>query len=77
MQNAMGHHDPAASLAKAEGLRIAGKFEAAEVLYRQYLGAQPDNAAAWHGLGQMAFACGKFEPAAAFCSTALIGLREM
>jgi tetratricopeptide (TPR) repeat protein len=57
-------------MAEAESLRAAGKFGQAEGSYRQVLSRQPQNAAAWHGLGQMAIATGQYEAGASLLSHA-------
>lgn len=64
---------PAALVAAAEHFQ-ARRFHDAEVLYRQVLAAAADNAAAWHGLGRIAWAAN--HPAvAADCFRRALALR--
>jgi Flp pilus assembly protein TadD len=59
------------ALAMAAQAHNSGDWSKAEAIYRQILQMQPDNSAALHNMGELAFRARKFEPAFDFLNRAV------
>jgi len=59
------------AVARAAGHRQAGRWQEAEIAGREALGIDPNHAAVWHLLGEVAFKQGKSEQAAEYLAKAI------